>query len=270
MASSTTRRLEGPVGQRVMSSTHSDKTARPVALDPVALNGARVVAQLGQSLDGRVAAASGESRYINGAGGLNHLHGLRASVDAVLVGVGTILADDPRLTVRHLEAPNPARVIIDPSGRMPADARCLADDGAPVVVIGRRRPDLGTRAHFLDVPHPGRVMKPEDVVRALADLGFERLLIEGGPTTIAHFLKADAIDSLHLLVAPIILGAGPAGLDMPFLHRLDQALRPMTRVRPLDDGDVLFECDFRAGMSSCARDRAETIQDLELADGGKG
>ena len=88
-----------------------------------------VVGQFGQSIDARIATASGHSHYINGADGLAHLHRLRALVDAVVVGVGTALADDPQLTVRRVAGPNPARVVIDPNGRLPPTARLLADDG---------------------------------------------------------------------------------------------------------------------------------------------
>src|SRR5262249_27646232 len=79
-----------------------------------------VVAQIGQSLDGRIATVSGHSKYINGATGLAHLHRLRSLVDAVVVGIGTALADDPQLTVRLVQGPNPARVVIDPKRRLPA------------------------------------------------------------------------------------------------------------------------------------------------------
>src|SRR5215470_3919154 len=89
-----------------------------------------VVGQIGQSLDGRIATNSGHSHYINGPGGLDHLHRLRALVDAVLIGVRTALVDDPQLTVRRVQGPNPARVILDPRGRLPACARVLAADGA--------------------------------------------------------------------------------------------------------------------------------------------
>src|SRR5882724_10160038 len=85
-----------------------------------------VVGQIGQSLDGRIATESGHSHYINGAEGLAHLHRLRALVDAVVVGIGTVLADDPQLTVRRVAGPHPARVVIDPRGRLPAGARLLA------------------------------------------------------------------------------------------------------------------------------------------------
>src|SRR5262252_3414526 len=94
-----------------------------------------VVGQIGQSLDGRAATATGHSHYINGSDGLDHLHRLRAIMDAVVVGVGTALADDPLLTVRRVAGPHPARVIIDPNGRLPATARAFRDDGVRRLVI---------------------------------------------------------------------------------------------------------------------------------------
>ena len=83
-----------------------------------------VVGQIGQSLDGRIATETGHSKYINGPAGLAHLHRLRALVDAVVIGVGTALADDPQLTVRRVAGPQPARIVIDPKGRLGAEARC--------------------------------------------------------------------------------------------------------------------------------------------------
>src|ERR1700747_420767 len=88
-----------------------------------------VVGQLGQSLDGRIATNSGHSKYINCEAGLDHLHRLRALMDAVVIGVGTALADNPQLTVRRVAGPNPARVILDPHGRLRPDARVLTADG---------------------------------------------------------------------------------------------------------------------------------------------
>src|SRR5947207_8493890 len=85
-----------------------------------------VIAQTGQSLDGRIATPTGHSHYINGAEARAHLHRLRALVDVVVVGVGTVLADDPQLTVRLVSGPCPARVVLDPNGRASADARGLA------------------------------------------------------------------------------------------------------------------------------------------------
>jgi len=87
------------------------------------------VGQIGQSLDGRIATLSGHSRYINGPEGIAHLHRLRALVDAVVVGAGTVRADDPQLTVREVSGPNPVRVVIDPNGTLPAGSRVFIRDG---------------------------------------------------------------------------------------------------------------------------------------------
>src|SRR6185295_6603712 len=97
-----------------------------------------VIGQSGQSIDARIATPSGHSHYINGAAGLDHLHRLRALVDAVIVGVGTAIADDPQLTVRRVAGPSPARVILDPNGRLPSTARVLAEDGVPRLVVTRQ------------------------------------------------------------------------------------------------------------------------------------
>src|SRR6476619_7293073 len=94
-----------------------------------------VVGQIGQSLDGRIATVSGHSRYINGPAGLEHLHRLRALVDAVLVGVGTAVADDPQLTVRRCEGPHPARVVLDPKGRLAATAKVFTCDGVRRLLV---------------------------------------------------------------------------------------------------------------------------------------
>src|ERR1700749_2219519 len=89
-----------------------------------------VVAQLGQSIDGRITTDGHQTTYINGAAGLDHLHRLRALVDAVVVGVGTAVSDDPQLTVRRVAGPNPARVVIDPRGRLGEPGRLLRPGGA--------------------------------------------------------------------------------------------------------------------------------------------
>ena len=94
-----------------------------------------VVGQCGQSIDARIATPTGHSHYINGEAGLAHLHRLRALVDAVVIGVGTAIADDPQLTVRRVEGPSPARVIVDPSGRLPSTARVLTADGIRRLVV---------------------------------------------------------------------------------------------------------------------------------------
>ena len=205
-----------------------------------------VIGQLGQSLDGRIATVTGQSRDINNSCALDHLHRLRAHVDAVLVGAGTIIADDPQLNVRRAHGLNPARVVLDPRGRAQAQQRWLADDGARRIVISgieRPRPAGGDELIVLGGPD-GRIA-PADICAALFARGLRRVLVEGGANTIAHFLQAKALDRLHVLVAPVIIGSGKQGIDLSPISDLKDALRPSVRVWPFPDGDVLFDCNLR-------------------------
>lgn len=206
---------------------------------------AMVVAQLGQTLDGRIATVTGASKYINGHAALDHLHRLRAHVDAVIVGIGTVVADDPSLTVRRCEGPCPTRVIIDPQGRMPEDAALLHDDGPEVLMITGPGARVPRGVDQIELPAPGGHIDPEDIVSALADHGLPRILLEGGADTLGRFLDADMIDLLHILMAPMIIGSGKAGLRLAPIEKLDQALRPKTQVHVFGDGDVLFTCNLR-------------------------
>jgi diaminohydroxyphosphoribosylaminopyrimidine deaminase/5-amino-6-(5-phosphoribosylamino)uracil reductase len=200
-----------------------------------------VVAQLGQSLDGRIATPTGHSHYVNGPQAILHLHRLRALADAVVIGIGTVIADDPQLTVRLVEGPNPARIVLDPNGRLPHDARLLAEDGAPRIVIQGARHDLPPGVLGIGLKLREKLFDPRAIIAALVELGFKRLLIEGGGRTVSHFLAARALDRLHLTVAPLVIGSGPTGIDLPEIDHLDDALRPGVSIHRLGE-DVLFDC----------------------------
>jgi diaminohydroxyphosphoribosylaminopyrimidine deaminase / 5-amino-6-(5-phosphoribosylamino)uracil reductase len=206
-----------------------------------------VVGQIGQSLDGRIATESGHSKYINGPAGLDHLHRLRALTDAVVVGVGTALADNPQLTVRRVTGPQPVRVVIDPKGRLGGDAQVFCDDGVPRLLITaqgtRCAPPVGVET--IGLPLTDGQIAPAAILAVLADRGLRRILIEGGAHTVSRFLAAGCLDRLHVTVAPIILGAGIPGLILPPLERADQAQRMPVRVHKIED-DVLFDCDLSA------------------------
>lgn len=209
-------------------------------------NGPLVIGQLGQSLDGRIATPTGASKYINGEEALRHLHRIRAEVDAVVVGVGTAIADDPQLTTRHVAGRNPTRVVIDPNGRLPAGLRMLNDGAAPVLVVtcpGRTVPP-GAEPIELAADAEGTI-PPGAIVRALADRGLRRLLVEGGAETLARFLDAGMVDELHLMLAPVVLGSGKTGLNLAPIASLDEALRPLVRTMRFKDGDMLCMCDMR-------------------------
>jgi riboflavin-specific deaminase-like protein len=218
-----------------------------------------VVGQLGQTLDGRIATDSGHSHYINGPEGLDHLHRLRALVDAVVIGVGTALADNPQLTVRRVAGPSPIRVVLDPRGRLRPDARVLAADGVRRVVVTTpaARCSLPDGVEVVALPADDGHMAPAAVLGALAARGMRRVLIEGGARTVSGFLSAGCLDRLHLVVAPIILGTGRAGLGLSPIDRVDNALRPPTRTYPLGE-DVLFDCDLSAARVPIGRAKKST------------
>ncbi|WP_457798177.1 RibD family protein [Methylocystis sp. S23] len=203
-----------------------------------------VVGQLGQSLDGRIATASGESRNISGAAALDHLHRIRAHVDAVVIGAGTVVADDPQLTVRRVSGRSPARVVIDPAGRLDRNGKWLAQDGARRILVTATDAMTPDGVETVRIEAQNGVIPPAAIIDALYARGLRRILVEGGARTVAAFLESGCIDRLHVLVTPLIIGSGRTGLDLPPIQRLDLALRPRSEVHVLGGGDVLFDCDF--------------------------
>jgi riboflavin-specific deaminase-like protein len=206
-----------------------------------------VVGQIGQSIDGRIATITGHSKYINGPAGLAHLHRLRALVDAVLVGIGTAVADDPQLTVRRVAGPSPARIVLDPRGRLPSDARVLSLDGARRLVITAAgvRPSFPKDVEIVGIPAFGGEIAPAAILAALVERGLRRILIEGGAHTVSRFIAAGCLDRLHVMVAPIMFGSGQTGVTLAPIARADQALRAPMRAHLIGD-EVLLDCDLSA------------------------
>lgn len=203
-----------------------------------------VAAQVGQSLDGRVATLTGDSKSINRTAALDHLHRMRAHVDAVVVGAGTVIADDPLLTVRRVEGRSPARVVIDPNGRVPPQAKCLQADGVGRFLIRRVDAPAPRGVEILRVDGDNGLLPPKAILQALSRWGFRRILIEGGARTLSAFIDARMIHRLHVLVAPLLLGSGNPALDLKPIGAVSEALRPEARTYVLPDGDVLFDCDM--------------------------
>lgn len=235
---------DGPVPEALRDSAALSLYG-PVAASP---GTSFLVGQVGQSLDGRIATPSGDAQDVSGNDGLAHLHRLRALVDAVVVGIGTILSDDPRLTVRLARGSDPARVVIDPNGRMPDTARALADDGVRRIVVQCEdvvRPD---GVEVIRLPRSkDACLDCAALCEALAERGLTRILVEGGATTLRRFIEADRLDRLHVAVAPLIIGAGPTGLTLAPVDRLAQARRP--EVTAFDLGsDIVFDCRMRPSV----------------------
>jgi riboflavin-specific deaminase-like protein len=168
-------------------------------------------------------------------------------VDAVLVGVGTAIADNPQLTVRRVAGPSPARIVLDPKGRLPANPRVLARDGTPCMVITAQGSAACAQSGVdtIALPAPGGEIAPAAILSALAARGFRRILIEGGANTVSRFIAAGCLDRLHVVVAPIIIGAGPSGVTLKPIIRADEALKAPMRAHFLGE-EVLFDCDLSA------------------------
>jgi riboflavin-specific deaminase-like protein len=206
------------------------------------------VGHLGQSLDGFIATHAGESHWITGRQNILHMHRLRALCDAVVVGAGTIAADDPQLTTRLVAGPNPLRVVIDASRRLQAHYRVFTDDAAETLYICAQSLTRAGERHFGQAPIVGLEGIGDDIdvaglIRLLRGRGCARVFVEGGGVTVSMFLAANLLDRLQVAVAPLIIGDGRPAIRLPPPGVLGDGLRPRYRVFGMG-GDVLFDCDF--------------------------
>ncbi len=207
------------------------------------------IAHLGQSLDGHIATASGDSYYVTGADNLRHLHRLRALCHAIVVGAGTVDRDDPQLTARLAEGRNPVRVILDPSRRLSPARRVFTDAAAPTLLIaaeGRAaRGATCSGAEVLEVPCDELGHLRLDVLLGqLHARGLHAVFVEGGGTTVSRFLEADLLDRLHVAIAPLLIGSGRPGVTLAARDKIGDCLRPQHRVFRMG-ADMLFDCDLR-------------------------
>lgn len=210
-----------------------------------------VILKLAASLDGRIATATGESRWISGPAARRWVHGLRNRIDAVMVGSGTVLADDPELTCRVRGGRNPMRVVVDGGLRISPRARLLRkrSSAAPTIVAttvrattARTKALVRAGAEVVTVPGRGPRVDLGALFRLLGERGVVSVLVEGGGDLAAALLRARLVDRVALVTAPILLGGdgrpmlGGLGLD-----RLADAPRVVRgRVRSLGP-DVLHE-----------------------------
>jgi diaminohydroxyphosphoribosylaminopyrimidine deaminase/5-amino-6-(5-phosphoribosylamino)uracil reductase len=195
-----------------------------------------VIAKFAASLDGRIAAASGDSRWISGPQSLEWAHEQRTRVDAIMVGANTILVDNPQLTARpggRESERQPLRVVVDSAGRTPANARVLQGPGrALIATSGRSEPSWrqaleAAGAEVLVLPGDGDSLDLEALLKALAERGVLSLLVEGGGILLGSVFDQGLVDKVQAIIAPMIIGASeaPAAVAGRGAQRLAQAWR---------------------------------------------
>src|SRR5256714_12035723 len=207
-----------------------------------------VTVHYAQTIDGRIASRTGDSRWVSGEGSLRLAHELRAAHDAVLIGIGTVLADDPQLTVRLVPGRSPVRVIVDSWLRVPLDANVLDTSAARTIVattpLASEERAAAIRARGAEVLRvkadaEERVDLHDLLARLRAD-GIRSVLIEGGRGMITAALRDHLVDRLTVCIAPKVIGEGIAAVgDL----RIDKLCDAMTFERAgfiASGGDVIF------------------------------
>jgi GTP cyclohydrolase II len=208
-----------------------------------------VLLKYAQTLDGRIATRSGDSKWISGEDERRISHGLRAACDGVLVGVGTVIADDPQLTVRLVPGSTPLRIVLDSTLRLPMDTKILDERAGTLVVTTRRSSPARRRAleqRSVGVRLVGAGAGGVDLAETLAVLreaGVRSLLVEGGAQVITSFLAAGVVDRLVVGIAPTIVGAGTEAVGELNVTRISAGLHLTGREVYTAGDDLLVAAD---------------------------
>ncbi len=193
--------------------------------------GIKVTLKAAITLDGKIATASGHSKWITGESARQKVHELRNQNDAVLVGINTVIADDPELTVRGITNGNsPVRIVLDSMARIPENSKIFKSDGTPVIIftgnkaLSRKWPNL---KDITILTSPTSTPEIKWILSELQNLGLKSLLVEGGSFINSSFLRSGAVDRLLLFIGAKIVGGqdalswcGELGID-----QLDQAMQ---------------------------------------------
>src|SRR6478672_5662026 len=206
------------------------------------------VGHLGQSLDGFIATHSGDSQFVTGPENIVHLHRMRALSDAIVVGAGTVAADDPQLTTRHVSGPSPLRVVLDPMRRLGEHYKVFRDNraetlyvcGRSVVAPAENKFGRATLVAVADTPNG---LDVAEVTRLLRARGCHRIFVEGGGVTVSMFLEANLLDRLQVAIAPLLIGDGRPAIRFTPRMALSDCHRPRYRVFRMGT-DVLFDCEL--------------------------
>jgi 3,4-dihydroxy 2-butanone 4-phosphate synthase/GTP cyclohydrolase II len=218
-----------------------------------------VVLKYAQTLDGRIATADGDSKWISGEEERTLSHALRAACDAVMVGLGTVLHDDPQLTVRLVPGASPLRVVLDSTLRTPSHA-LLLQGGPPTILLTTDRATEADRRRVREAGAGIRVLPPGaggvDLVaglRALRECGVRSLLVEGGARVITSLLSAGLVDRVVVSTAPRIIGAGKEAVGGLGIARVADGISLRNRFVHLTADDIVTAWDVDQASDVAAR-----------------
>jgi diaminohydroxyphosphoribosylaminopyrimidine deaminase/5-amino-6-(5-phosphoribosylamino)uracil reductase len=207
-----------------------------------------VALKVAMSLDGKIATRTGDSRWITGRAAREYVHRLRDTYDAILVGIGTVLKDDPSLTTRLPDGGrDPVRIVLDSMARIPVAARVLSVELPATVIVAAtsrapetRVAELESRGAKVIRCGGGSAVDLGVLLRELAAGRISSVLVEGGATVHASFLETGLVDKLHWFVAPKIIGGAeaPGAVAGRGIERISEAIR-LERVRRLEFGEDL-------------------------------
>ena len=191
-----------------------------------------VIAQIGQSIDGRIALNNGNSHYINNPKSIIYLHCLRSISDAIIVGSNTIKKDDPLLTTRKIKGTNPKRIIIDGSLSLNNKYK-IFNDGNENIIFTKSNKNI--RLNNSTIIRLKKINFTKNLITQIKKLKYKHILVEGGSKTISELINNNYIDILQFMIAPIIIGSGLNSLNLKEISNLNKAIRPKHNFNELEN-----------------------------------
>lgn len=191
-----------------------------------------VIAQIGQSIDGRIALNNGNSHYINNPKSIIYLHCLRSISDAIIVGSNTIKKDNPLLTTRKIKGTNPKRIIIDGSLSLNNKYK-IFNDGNENIIFTKSNKNI--RLNNSTIIRLKEKNFTKNLITQIKKLKYKNILVEGGSKTISELINNKYIDILQFMIAPILIGSGINSLNLKEISNLNKAIRPKHNFNELEN-----------------------------------
>ena len=205
-------------------------------------NNNNFIGQIGQSLDGKIALNNGSSHYINEKESITYLHCLRSISDGVLVGVNTIIKDNPLLTTRKIKGPNPIRLIIDPTLKLTNKYKIFKDDNKNIIFTNSSKEKKFINTTIVKFPKKNFT---QNIYDYLEKTSLQTILIEGGPTTLSHFIELKLLNYMQFIISPTIIGSGIDSVRLKPISDLKNALRAKNTICKLGK-EIIVTLDFNS------------------------